>query len=224
MSDELRLLREQGWCVLKGIVPDDRARELRTTLNGILGNYGCIAPSVTEKAPLPPVTLRASVIREAPDLASYVADPRVIELLESAAGGLVAATSVTSWAHEPDDPAGPWHTGEPFDSASTSGSVHFLTYWMFSAFRPDNGLAVRPAGGGEPCIITGRPGDVAVLDSRLQRSCIANTSALMRFSVVAGYAPAGSGPVPKDEKAAISRSAFERLPDAAKPLFRHWVE
>lgn len=90
--------------------------------------------------------------------------------------------------------------------------------------------------------VTGRAGSVAVCDSRLWHSAGANRSEAARVGLAVRYAPwwlnletlrPGSPErqrildvnpgLTENEVPEVPRDVFERLPDAVRPLFRHWV-
>ncbi len=221
-------LRKEGWCVLREIIPQPQAQQLRIALYGVFGGCGIMAPACFNNVPPGPICLRTSVIKDCPGLAPYMVEPRLLEVLEAAVGRPLAVTSTTFLVHQPDEPAGPWHKGEPFDSTSAPGAgpaAHVMLYWMFSQFTEENGgLLCRPQGCEGTLTITGNVGDVAILDSRIPRAVAANPSPLMRLSVAAGYATAGVGAPPKDTTSKMPKAVYEGMPAAAKLLFHHWVQ
>lgn len=241
-GSEIEQLRKHGWCVLREVIPHEIAKQARFTLSRIGVTCGVIAQGYNGNLERIPFYTRINVIKDTQLFAPYLADVRLINIAQAALNGSPSVTSTTMLYHEPGTERGRWHVGEPCDAASTANLrrdkiTHLTTVWMFSPFRADNGgILVLPDSQGsaeapgntveEELTVTGKLGDVLIMDSRLWRAVAANEGDVPRLSVVVGYTAAGEREIShlRNPASVMSPGLFDSLPESAKPLFRYWPD
>lgn len=222
-------IRESGWTLLKGVIPEAPARDIRYVLFRVGACCGVIATLYVENKVRPPFYTRPTVIKDEPRIAPWLLDERVAGVIDGALGADALVTSTTMDIHEPRTVAGEWHTGEPYDAVSravSSPGRHLTLHWFFSPFREDNGGLPVIAGShrsgerGREHVITGGLGDVAILDSRLLRRVAANPSDVMRLSVIVGLS---ADAVPSVDPASfVPQVVYDKFPPQAQRLFRYF--
>ena len=137
--------------------------------------------------------------------------------------------------------------------------LHVTTIWMLTAFTTETGTRIvprthrqrnNPSGdNGVPPLephpdevtVSGEPGSVLVMDSRLWHAISPNRSAQSRVALPIRFAPwwlnldslrPGSderqrltaGGLKENTVPLVPARVFAKLPAEVKPLFRHWVQ
>ncbi len=211
MSLEQQLLRMQvdGWCILEGIIPEDCIAVVREHVQ-----------TATEKHRNPKAPDRighvSGFINFDKSLAPYLADRRMLDLVEEMLGPYSRISFTSATINEPGNARGGWHADWPFNQ-NNGGHIpapypdvvfHLTTIWMLTPFSgenggtlivpgshrsPDNPTADNGVPPGEPYAtemnVSGNAGSVLVMDSRLWHATAANTTADPRVAVVVRYAP-----------------------------------
>ena len=202
-------IRTRGWVVLEKLIPPDEVGRVRAATF-----------SATERHRNPNAPERighvSSFIRYDQSLVPYLADARLIGLVEALLGPHCRISFTSATINEPGNARGSWHADWPFNQKNAGHIpspypdivMHLTTIWMLSAFsdanggtllvpgshrRPDNptGNNGIPAAALLPDEInaSGPAGSVLVMDSRLWHATAPNTSAEPRVAVVVRYAP-----------------------------------
>lgn len=263
MKQMLRQLRDDGFCLIEGVIPDDCVDEVRGSAQRTLER-------VLEPRPGLPQGVRfvTGFINHDQSFAPFVAEPRLISLVEALLGPYMRISFTSAIFNDPDKPRGTWHADWPFNQCNAGHLpapypdvvMHLTTLFMLSPFTQENGgtLVVpsshrtsnNPTGdnGVDPdksypteYQVTGPPGAVLIMDSRLWHCSAPNDSDQTRIALAVRYAPwwlnldvlmPGSDQRKRmvDEAAAdenhvptVPVEVFEQLPSAVKPLYRHWV-
>lgn len=207
-------IREEGWCIIEDVVPEDRIPPIRDELI-------TIGQGEPENKPFTRVTngytsYCASSINYIPSFAEYLADSRMTALIENLFGPhfRVCATSTTN--NIPGSDRKEWHADQPF-AGNFAGHIEspypdtilmtITTIWMLSPFKEDNGgthlvprshkRATNPSYGKKPTFdpfpdeiqVIGSAGSVLAFDSRMWHAGGANKTDEPRISMVARYAP-----------------------------------
>jgi ectoine hydroxylase-related dioxygenase (phytanoyl-CoA dioxygenase family) len=138
----------------------------------------------------------------------------------------------TMLIHEPGTVRGAWRAAKD----------ELTTIWMFSPYTIQNGghlvlpgshhqpapapdrndVSPRPSEG----VATGKSGDVLVLAPGTWHAVAANDDGdAPRICIVVTYARAEGDPRtwPRHESSVLLDRQLQRIPDAVRPLFRHWV-
>lgn len=202
-------LRMDGWCVLDGVIPDDRVAAIREE---------CTAVVARHRNPDAPQSIGhvSGYINWDQSLAPYLADDRVLLLVNAMLGHDPRISFTSATINEPGNDRGAWHADWPFNQRNAGhipvpypdAVMHLTTIWMLSPFSKENGgtLVVpgshrcsnNPTGSnGVPEIepyptethACGRPGSVLIMDSRLWHAAAPNLSLEARVAVVVRYAP-----------------------------------
>ena len=180
IDDDLLRLRVDGWCLLRGVIPETEVEDVRESV------------------------LRTMASREHredrdflahnSDFVRYVAEPRILAILEALWGPFHRVGWTGPTFRHPGDVREQWHVDWPFGRRPAAGilppfpdAVMYLTsIWMLSPFLPDSGGTIIAPGthrsGIDPTTdamidekaprstemrVSGEAGSVALLDSRL---------------------------------------------------------
>ena len=207
-------IREEGWCLIEDVVPEDRIGPIRDELI-------TIGQGEPDNKPFTRVTdgltiYCASSINYIPSFTEYLADPRMTALIEYLFGPhfRVCATSTTN--NIPHSDRKEWHGDQPF-AGNYAGHIEspytdtvlmtITTIWMLDPFKEENGAThlvprshkrdTNPSYGEKPSFepfpdeiqVTGSAGSVLAFDSRMWHAGGANNTDEPRVSMVARYAP-----------------------------------
>ncbi len=211
MNREQALLgiNNDGWCVLKNIIPLTEVDEIRDQVQQSVNHY---------RNPDAPRSIGhvSGFVRYDQSLIPYLADGRVMEIVTSLLGEYARVSFTSATINEPGNERGGWHADWPFNQTNAGcikspyadAVVHLTTIWMLVPFTISNGgtLVVlgshrspdNPTGGnGVPSHephpaedqACGEAGSVLVMDSRLWHATAPNLSDHPRVAVVVRYAP-----------------------------------
>ncbi len=211
MTFEQALLRMRmdGWCVLDGVIPGDEVAAVRDSV---------VASVEEHRNPDAPQAIGhvSGFIRTDQSLAPYLADRRVMELVEALVGQHARISFTTATINEPGNARGGWHADWPFNQRNAGhvaapyadAVMHLTTIWMLSPFSEENGGTLVVSGSHrssdnptcnngvaplEPYVTElqtcGGTGSVLMMDSRLWHATAANVSSEPRVAVVVRYAP-----------------------------------
>ena len=210
MTELADRVRSDGWCVVPGVIPSGELDSIRDNVSQ--------ATAERERAEAAARGLGhlTGFIRYDQSLAPYLADRKLLDLVEALLGPFVRVSFTTATINYSGNERGGWHADWPFNQNNAGhvaapypdAMMHITTLWMLSPFTAENGGTLivpgshrqpnNPTGdmGIDPLApypgemnATGSAGSVLVLDSRLWHSTAPNTSGSARVSVVVRYAP-----------------------------------
>lgn len=258
----LERIASEGWCVLDQVIPFDRIDNVCNSFLAALDHH-------RNPDPRQRVGKISGLINHDQSLAPYLVEPRLSSLCERLLGRHYRVSFTTGMATFPGNERGALHADWPFNQHNAShipkpypdAVVGLSTIWMLSPFGEQNGgttivsrshrLNNNPSGdssiderGPYPHEeqVTGDPGSVLVMDSRLWHAISANDSEEPRLAAVVRFAPwwlslAPLRPGSPDRQRMVEETGltensvppvptavFERLPEPVRPLFRHWQE
>lgn len=209
LAKALYHLRMDGWTVLDGIVAGDQVPTLRAHCQDLVAEH-------RNPAAPPAIGHLPGYVNYDPAFAGYLADDRLLALVQKALGPNPRISFTTGTINYPGNGRGPWHADWPFNQNNAGhiaapypdGIFHLTTIWMLAPFTEENGgtllvpgshrAADNPTGdnGVDPMApystetqATGAAGSVLVMDSRLWHATAANRSTDPRVAVVARYGP-----------------------------------
>ncbi len=210
MQKELIQMRINGWCVIKDVIPEDRVSAVRQTVMDTVKRQA--NPEALERG----IGHVAGFVAHDQSFASYVADSRLMNVVEGLLGEYVRISFTTATVNLPGNPRDVWHADWPFNQKKAGhipapypdAVMHLTTLWMLSPFSSENGGTLilpgshrsdnNPSGenGIDPLDsipgelqAEGEAGSVLVLDSRLWHASAPNNSDEPRVAVVIRYAP-----------------------------------
>jgi hypothetical protein len=202
-------LRMNGWCVLDRVIPSDRVATIREECEAVVARH---------KNPNAPHAIGhvSTYINWDQSLAPYLADDRILLLVNALLGHNPRISFTSATINEPGNARGGWHADWPFNQKNAGhvpipypdAVMHLTTIWMLSPFSKENGgtLVVpgshrcpkNPTGSnGVPendpypteTHACGQAGSVLIMDSRLWHATAPNMSPDPRVAVVVRYAP-----------------------------------
>ncbi len=251
---------EDGWCVVEEVIPSAEVEGVRESI---------LATAVAHRLADPRRKLDkvSGLINFDQSFAPYLAEPRLLGLCQAFLGPHLRVSYTTCMVTHPGHARGAWHADWPFNQQNAGhvpapypdAIMHLTTIWMLTGFSAENGTRIVPgthresnnpsgANGVDPLAphpqemaVTGAPGSVLVMDSRLWHAISPNQSDHPRVALPIRFAPwwlnLESLRPGSDERARLTQdglqentvppvppSVFAALPEAVKPLFRHWVE
>ena len=209
IDQNLARLKRDGWCVVEGVIPEDRA--------------SAICESVLK-------TFKSETYGEGPDvnypnylaydqsLAPYLPDRRVLGIAEAIFGPGVRITSTRPVVLDPGGTGNrrSWHADWPFNQARAACipapypdvTVHLTTIFMLTDFnRKNGGTWIVPGSHRSPdnptgnngvdssvpypteMQVTGKGGSVLIFDSRLWHGHPTNYTDKHRVGIRVNYAP-----------------------------------
>ena len=196
----IRYLHINGWCLLEGIIPAEEVALVRKSVEVTVEEH-------QNKAAPDGIGHLPGLIRFDQSLAPYLADKRILEIVETLIGEHLRISFTTAQINFPGNERQEWHADWPFNQR-TAGHVpapypdavmHVTSLWMLSSFTKENGGTLivpgshransNPSGpnGIDPCSpyptemqVTGSAGSVVVFDSRLWHAAAPNYSQRQR--------------------------------------------
>ena len=208
-EERMRQLREEGWCVVPGVIPVGEVEAVRDSVEATVAER--------RRADAPPgIGHLTAVVNYDQCVTPYLAHPDVIGPVRGLLGKQIRISFTTGTINYPGNPRGGWHADWPFNQRNAGhisepyGDVpaHVTTLWMLSPFTAANGgtlirpgshrLDHNPTGDNDldemmefpdECNAEGEAGSVLILDSRMWHASSPNQTAAPRVSVVVRYAP-----------------------------------
>ena len=239
-------LREEGWCVLDGVIPADVVDTVREEVETSESAYSQFSKENGRWA--------RNVISFMPRFAEHLANEPLLSVIREVLGPQVRISQTEYKIRPPHyklvrayhsdfpyDLNQKWHIPQPFPSAV----IGITTLWMLTDFTTENGgtwivpkthVDLRNPRGKEDGIgdrnpidgemqATGSAGSVLIMDSRIWHSNAENPSDGKRTAVVVRYAPwwlnlelfgVNTATIPGD--------MFDTFPDDVKQLYEHRAE
>ena len=244
--DEIDRLRIEGYCLLRGVVPQDSVLKVRHDID----NSMAAGLAAFEK-------LGWSAITHMLSLAPFLADRRLLQIVRTMFNHATVRISQTEFKSVPSRSNPPewrgYHTDWPHDLTDRSrcGLVNqpfpdfvmsLTSIWMLSPFTPENGATWvvprshrdprNPRGEGDgidetssipgELQVCGEAGDVILIDSRIWHSTGANLTDEIRTTIVARYSPWWlSVEYGKRNAAFVPAHIFDSLPQPVQALYAH---
>ena len=204
-------LKLNGWCLLDGVIPADQIDAIRESVTATVSEHRGDYPGAPDRVGFVP-----GLINHNQSFASYLAEPRLLQIAEQLLGQHVRISYTSAIINEPGNVRGNWHADWPFNQ-TVAGRIpapypdavfHLTTLWMLSPFTPENGGTLivsgshrtdnNPTGdnGINPTAayptemqVTGDAGSVLVFDSRLWHATSPNMTGEPRVALAVRYAP-----------------------------------
>jgi len=202
-------LRQQGYCVLEGVIPGDLVDHIRRRVELVVQHHGTIDEASR-------VGNRKGLIAYEQSFARHLSERRVLGPAEALFGPHVRISFTSAQISYPGCARGNLHADWPFNQGNAGhipapyadAVIHLTTIWMLSRFSLETGATAivpgshhspnNPSGDNgvdpwRPCSgetrATGEPGSVLLFDSRLWHAVTPNTSDEARVGLVIRYAP-----------------------------------
>lgn len=199
-------IREQGFTILKNVIPEDKLSSVRNDIVEAADRYGKKGTNNT---------YLATTINYTQSFAPYAADPRIITIIESLFGSHARISATSTQINEPQNKRGDWHADWPFcpfngghiPKPVPDTVMHLTALFMLVDFTQDSGgTLMRPGShkwGTNPTYDNeyryddypdqvhgeGSAGSVLILDSRLWHASAVNHTDKRRAALVVRYAP-----------------------------------
>lgn len=209
MNALLTRMKLDGWCVVESVIP-------ATVVAGVCD--AILAVTARHRNPQAPANIGhlSGVINYDQSFAPYLADERLLGVIEGVLGPHVRISFTTATINEPGNERGGWHADWPYNQRNAGCipapyadlPMHITTIWMLAPFStatggtlvisgshhmPNNPTSGYGIGELEPypteVNATGAAGDVLVMDSRLWHATAANLTNTPRTAIVIRYAP-----------------------------------
>ncbi len=154
VSENLLKLQMNGFCILGGIIPEDKVGTIRESVVDAQARYDAeSAAKVAEirarghRIGVKGVGNLKQVINETQCFAPYLADRRILDLSEAIFGPFVRISSTGCVINRPGNDRGYWHADWPYNQTNASHIrapypdtlIHLSTIWMLSEFTEANG-------------------------------------------------------------------------------------
>lgn len=225
-QDRLRQLDMDGFCVVEAVIPGDVVENVRDSV--VAAQKRCHEESQKRLAAtrarghrvgVPGVAPLKQVINETQKFAPYLADRRIMEVVENLFGPFARISCTDVVINNPGCGRGYWHADWPYNQTNSSNvpapysgaqPLHLSTIWMLTDFRPDNGATLIAPGthrtANNPSAGTlegvdsdapypteihaiGKAGSVYIADSRTWHAVAPNSSDEARVGMIIRYAP-----------------------------------
>ena len=156
MSTEEKLyqLKMNGYCVLEGIIPDDKIDEVRESVVAAQAAHREKAEAELAKTRsrghrvgVQGVANMRGVINETQTFAPYLADDRIMALTDALFGSYVRISCTDCVINYPGNERGYWHADWPYNQTNATHVpapypdtiMHLSTIWMLTPFGPETG-------------------------------------------------------------------------------------
>ena len=220
-----RQIERDGFCVVEGVIPAGEVQAINAELLAALESNrerseGELAKTRRRghRIGTSGVAVLKQAINEVQSFAPYLADRRVLDIVEAFFGAWARISCTDCVANMPGNARGYWHADWPYNQTNAShipapypdAVLHLSTIWMLTPFSAETGgtLVVpgshrwprNPAAGDMPEVdneavypterhVEGSAGSALVYDSRLWHAVAANRSDQPRVALIVRYAP-----------------------------------
>ncbi len=224
-QDRLRQLDMDGFCVVEGVIPAGVVDEVRDSVVAAQARRSeesekrlAATRARGHRLGVAGVAPLKQVINETQTFAPYLADRRIIEVVEGLFGPFARISCTDVVINNPGCGRGYWHADWPYNQTNASNipapysdaPLHLSTIWMLTDFRPDNGATLivpgsqresnNPAAGEVEGVdqdapypteihAVGKAGSVYIADSRTWHAVAPNYSDEGRVGMIIRYAP-----------------------------------
>ncbi len=218
-------IERDGFCVVEQVIPKALVGDICAELAAVVEhNRQQSDAKLAEirrrghRIGTPGVAQFKQVINQVQSFAPYLADRRLLEVVESFFGAWARISCTDCVVNHPGNARGYWHADWPYNSTNAShipapypnAVLHLSTIWMLTPFAPETGGTFvvpgshrwprNPAAGDmhemdqdapypTECQIEGAAGSVLVYDSRLWHAVAPNQSESDRVALIVRYAP-----------------------------------
>ena len=153
-EEKLHQLKMNGYCVLDGIIPDDRIDEVRESVVAAQAAHHEKAEAELAKTRsrghrvgVQGVANLRGVINETQTFAPYLADERIMALTDALFGPYVRISCTDCVINYPGNERGYWHSDWPYNQTNATHIpapypdtiMHLSTIWMLTPFGPKTG-------------------------------------------------------------------------------------
>ncbi len=217
-------IARDGFCLVPGLIPGEKVEPIRAEVLAVQATHH--AESEAQKAATRArghrigargVGSMRQVINATQSFVPYLADRRLLDIVEFFFGPWARISCTDCVINEPGNERGYWHADWPYNQTNASHVkapypdclLHLAAIWMLSDFRADNGgtwvvpgshrTLENPSAGGTsidrdaPHVdekqVVGEAGSVLLYDSRLWHAVAANSSDERRVALLIRYAP-----------------------------------
>ena len=201
--DLVEQIREQGYSIIRGVIPENRISGVRNDIIEAVENFGIKRPNNT---------YLATTINHTQSFAPYVAGQKIMAIVEAFFGPHARVSSTTTQINEPYNERGHWHSDWPYNAGYIQKPIpdavmHLTALFMLADFTCENGgTLIRPGShkwGTNPTYEDekiyddfpdqvqgeGSAGSVLIMDSRLWHAIAVNHTNERRVALVVRYAP-----------------------------------
>lgn len=204
-------IRSNGFCVLDNLIPPEKVDAIRESVLKTVASYRRNDTAATQIGFVP------GLIAIDQSYAEYLADGRLLSIVETLLGHDVRISFTSAIVNEPGNARGNWHADWPFNQLN-AGHVpapypvdavfHLTTLWMLSPFSEENGGTLvlprshrketNPTGDAsidpqtsfkEEINVQGDAGSVLVMDSRMWHATSPNRTGAPRVALAVRYGP-----------------------------------
>ncbi|MCY3792616.1 MAG: phytanoyl-CoA dioxygenase family protein [Gemmatimonadetes bacterium] len=225
MATYKQRIERDGFCVIEQVIPKAEVEEICAEIVAAVERNH--RDSEAELAAIrrrghrignPGVAQLRQVINQVQSFAPYLADRRLLEVVESFFGAWARISCTDCVINHSGNARGYWHADWPYNATNAShipspypdAVLHLSTIWMLTPFSAETGGTFvvpgshrwprNPAAGDMPamdqdasypteCQIEGTAGSVLVYDSRLWHAVASNQSKSDRVALIVRYAP-----------------------------------
>ena len=153
-EEKLHQLKMNGYCVLEGIIPDDKIDEVRESVVAAQAAHHKKAEAELAKTRsrghrvgVQGVANLRGIINETQTFAPYLADERIMVLTEVLFGPYVRISCTDCVINYPGNERGYWHSDWPYNQTNATHIpapypdtiMHLSTIWMLTPFGPETG-------------------------------------------------------------------------------------
>ncbi len=218
-------IKKDGYSIVEGVIPADAVDNIRREVVAAQQAHHEEAEAELAKIRARGHRVGAAgvgVLKQAINatqcFAPYLADERVVGVVESFFGQFVRISCTDCVINHPGNERGYWHADWPYNATNSThvkapypdAMMHLSSIWMLTRFGPDNGgTFVRPGShrfDNNPAAgevegfdqdapqpderqVAGPPGSVLLYDSRLWHAVAPNRSNEARVALIVRYAP-----------------------------------
>ena len=153
-EEKLHQLKMNGYCVLEGIIPDDKIDEVRKSVVAAQAVHHEKAEAELAKTRsrghrvgVQGVANMRGVINETQTFAPYLADERIMALTDALFGSHARISCTDCVINYPGNERGYWHADWPYNQTNATHIpapypdtiMHLSTIWMLTPFGPETG-------------------------------------------------------------------------------------
>lgn len=211
LAECLLQMEISGFCVLENVIPAEECASIRESVIESVNRERQNYPHAPKNVGFTP-----SIINHDQSFADYLADDRLMSLIEQLLGAHSRISFTSAIINESGNDRGEWHADWPFNQKNAGHLptpypdtlMHITTLWMLSPFEAENGgTLVLPGSHRQPTNptaidgpdpyqrfggeinATGSTGSVLVFDSRLWHATAPNSCSDPRVALAVRYAP-----------------------------------
>ena len=153
-EEKLHQLKMNGYCVLEGIIPEDKIDKVRESVVAAQAAHHERAEAELAKTRsrghrvgVQGVANLRGVINETQTFAPYLADERIMAITDALFGSYVRISCTDCVINYPGNERGYWHSDWPYNQTNATHIpapypdtiMHLSTIWMLTPFGPETG-------------------------------------------------------------------------------------